>query len=278
MGRSIEEARRERGGRTLPRRGAGRRTQPLDEVPVDVEVHVHVAPPVAGPLDHPEGQVVEELVGEHDPGLDPFRELGERGHAVGMLRSQRLGTLDEDQLERIAAGRPGSQDRSGEGPTSSAGLHDLEPGRPIELLPPRIERPGEHLPEEGPDLRRGDEVTPRTAGPTAAREEADLRGVEAELDEAVEAERSVLLDRPTDDLAGRAPCGCSSDGAAQPPAAATSVVAMSPNLAAVCGRTPTTRVAATVTVSAMVSDGVDDTGVSSPSGTSSNHIWRATAA
>ncbi len=161
-----------------------RRDQHLGQVLVDE----HLLPPLGRPLEQAEGEVVEQLVGQHHPveraGRQLVHHLGPAAQPLGRHRPQRRRTLHR----HVADGRrqPCPQDRRGQGAPARPCLHHRERLRPAQLLPPRHDRPRQHRAEQGPDLGTGDEVGPAPPRPPPARVEAAVGAVERLLDHLVE--------------------------------------------------------------------------------------------
>ena len=156
-------------------------------------------------MEDAEGQVVEQLVGQHHDGPVERRQLAQahddradaelrgafdavgvdpgraqavrgRGQVEGppVLDPQGGGALDEHVAQGRRAGRRGQQDGPGERARPGAGLDHDERVGPAQLVPPAVEGPGDDRAEQRPDLGAGQEVAP-AAGPAARRVEAVLR-------------------------------------------------------------------------------------------------------
>src|SRR5690606_31910225 len=97
------------------------------------------------------------VTGTGDP--ERGRGMGER-EVVAVAGAERGGALDEHVVEGGRTGRAGGEDRDGERAGAGPGVDDDERVGPTELLPPRVERTGEHRTEQGPDLGRGEEIAP----------------------------------------------------------------------------------------------------------------------
>ena len=166
-----------------------------------------LVPAVVGPLDDPDRQVVEELVGDDDPVEGHHRELVEGSHhrsgvryRSGRLvgggaheRSEGVGrrferqevvglgaetgrALDEHgshggRARRLAAQHVGEQPAA-----SPSGVDDEEGVGPAEAPPRLVEGAGDEDAEEPADLGAGDEVVVGPAGAAAVSEVGVERG------------------------------------------------------------------------------------------------------
>ncbi len=181
---------------------------------------------------------------------------------VPVCSSQRVAAFDHHPVQRTRALRCGGTDRYGQSPPAGTRLDDGEGIRASESAPQRIETSSDNGPEQRSDLGTGDEVAPSTPGTAAGGEEAAPGSVERQFDEAIEAKLPVALQRLRDRGQDHLP---------------RAVAPKSVTLLSNCGRMPNTRVRTRVTPTANVSElGVRTGVVSAPSGTSSNHIARAT--
>ena len=176
-------------------------------------------------LEQPEREVVEQLVGEDDAGEGSGRQLGQRGdegpetgdgpapevgvvgadgperEAGGLQRepfrlaaAQDERAFDQDIAQRDRTRRPRVEDGACERPRAGARLDDHERVGPVELVPPRVQCPGQHGPEERAHLGTGDEVAAAAPGVPAPPVEAGLVVVERQLDQLVEAQRTEAAD------------------------------------------------------------------------------------
>ena len=185
-------------------RGTGRH-EALDELRVGA-VHAHLRPARVGALHDVHRQVVEELVGDHEGARAHGRQLRQGGHdrtrprlghrrtvvvvrihderpegLVGglereplpLLVAQRLRALDRHVAQRAGTLGLGPEHVGGEPAAAGADLDDEERIRAAQTTPGVVDRPGEHRPEERPDLRTGDEVAPRPTGTTPTEEPFD---------------------------------------------------------------------------------------------------------
>ena len=151
--------------------------------------------PVAVALRDPEGQVVEELVGEHDAGELERREIverdehrtapatgsGESSGAPGERTERFVGRFEPEPLALLAPGarprarrarnaarartRAAARSTSREPAVAGAGLdHDERIGL-VELVPAPIEGAGDARAEQRTNLGAGDEIAPGATRP-----------------------------------------------------------------------------------------------------------------
>ena len=154
----------------------------LDERP-SVGGHPHLVPAVVNAsLAQGEGQVVEQLVGQHDTLHGHVGQLGEadddrsdpagRGLVVlgdrageglvGRLEGEVVGvtgplgrrSLDQHVAQGRGAGRAGRQHRAGERARTGSGVDHHVGVRAAELEPPPVEGAGHDRAEQRADLRR----------------------------------------------------------------------------------------------------------------------------
>ncbi len=179
--------------------GAGAVARQVHErrAPVRTGRHVALEPGPVATLHHPERQVVEQLVGDHD---GPGQVAGQPGPGTGPRAGGRCaaGTGNDHGTGPVEPGHDPGRGRGagggGQGPGQGAGpgahVVHREPLGPAQLLPPGVEGPGQHVGEQGADLGAGDEVAPLPAGRADTRGVEPLgRVVEAALDPGVEPDR-----------------------------------------------------------------------------------------
>ena len=169
-----------------PRRRVHRKDG-LDETLRVVEADAHLLPGTAATLPEIEGEVVEQLVRQHDAGPGEPGQVGDgdgNGTAAGRLVARRVGIfggerhgrrreremlgvtgahgrrpVDEHPAQRPEAVGLGDEDRAGQRARPGTGLDDDEGVGLAELAPPPVELAGDHRAEERSHLGRGDEVT-----------------------------------------------------------------------------------------------------------------------
>jgi len=101
---------------------------------------------------------------------------------------------DEGAADRDPSSSGSTQVQESEAWADDARLDDHERVGPVELVPPRVQCPGQHGPEERAHLGTGDEVAAAAPGVPAPPVEAGLVVVERQLDQLVEAQRTEAAD------------------------------------------------------------------------------------
>ena len=206
-------------GRTISAKVAPARSDRLGDA--------DLVPAAGGALDDPEGQVVDQLVGDHHPGAGTGGQVGQGGHHRARCRGRRPGSSSGSggtagpstssagssgrwsAWAARSAGRAFDQHVAQGGGAAGAGPEDVRgragrgrrpasttrngSGRPSWSHHPSTAR-ATSAPEQRADLDAGDEVGTRPAGAPGPGEEPAVRVVERRFHPLVERERALTAD------------------------------------------------------------------------------------